>query len=69
MGGGGVQHEALGAGGGDDAGGQQDVEHRLQEQEHLGDLQVRAVWRGGVNIVVYCNHRCPLHCGHVPTTF
>lgn len=42
----GVQHEVLGAGGGDDARRQEDVDDRLQQQEDFGLLQVGAVCRG-----------------------
>lgn len=42
---GGVQHEVLGAGGGDDPGRQEDVDDRLEEEEDLGLLQVGAVCR------------------------
>lgn len=39
----GIQHEVLGAGGGDDPRRQQDVDDGLQEEEDLWLLQVRAV--------------------------
>lgn len=38
-----VQHEVLGAGGGDDPGRQEDVDDRLEEQEDLGLLQVGTI--------------------------
>lgn len=51
----GVEHEVLGAGGGDDTWRQQDVDDRLQQQENLGLLQVGAVCRG---------QRCTTQCFH-----
>lgn len=41
-----VQHEVLGAGGGDDPWRQQDVDDRLEEEEDLRLLQVGAVCKG-----------------------
>lgn len=45
---GGVQHEVFGAGGGDDAGRQEDVDDRLEEEKDLRLLQVRAICKGTI---------------------
>lgn len=49
-----VQHEVLGAGGGDDARRQEDVDDSLEEQEDLGLLQVGAVCKTQVIAIHTC---------------
>lgn len=51
---GGVQHEVLGARGGDDPGGQEDVDDGLEEQEDLRLLEMGTVCRGKDTLGVTC---------------